>query len=211
MEVGEVLARYKPAERSIRVLMDGSIQSEMDEATRRLSQARRDEAGLRSAVPGIEQEIDKLRQRADESSVTFKVAAVSGVVFDRLKYENPPIEADWDRYKNTVEANPALNFLGKLRSPEFNFEAFMGKLIGLSVREVDGESVEWTETDGVELWDKLHDGARSILVEAVWEVNGEKSSRPLLETATDTTSSSGSGSTTSVTEESPTPSSSDES
>lgn len=210
MQVGDVLARYKPAERSIRVLMDGSIQSEIDEALERLKQARRNEAGLRSAAPGIEEELEKLNQRADESSIVFKVAAVPGKDFDRLKYENPPTEADWGRYKGTSEANPNLALLGRIGAPEFNFDGFMSKLIGLSIREVDGEQVDWSENDGVELWESLHDGARSTLADAVWEVNGNKSSLPLSETATGTTNNSGSGSTTSATKESPTPSSSDE-
>lgn len=211
MEVGEVLARYKPAERSVRIPMDGSIQSEIDEATRRLKQARRDEAGLRSDVPAIEEELAKLAQRADESSVTFKVAAVPGKVFDRLKYEHPPVMRDWDTYKGTVENNPTLNLLGRIGSPEFDLDAVIPKLVGLSIVEVDGEPVEWSEADGVELWDRLHEGARKALADAVWGVNANKTERPLSVTATGTTSNSGSGSTTSATKESPTPSTLDES
>jgi hypothetical protein len=210
MKVGDVLARYKPAERSIRVLMDGSIQSEMDEATRRLRQARRDEAGLRSDVPAIEEELAKLEVRAEEASVTFKVSAIPGKDFDRLKYENPPTEKDWQRYRETQQANPSLALMGHIGAPEFNFETFMSKLIGLSITEVDGEEVDWSEDDGVELWESLHDGARSTLADAVWEVNGDKSSRPLSETVTDMTKSSANGSTTPPNTESPTPSTSDE-
>ena len=205
MEVGEVLARYKPTETSVRVLMDGSIQFEIEETTRRLAQARRDEAGLRSAVPGIQEELDKLQVRAEEATVTFKMAAIPGKDFDRLKYENPPTEADWNRYRSTQEANPSLALLGRIGVPEFNFEGFIARLIGLSISEVDGESVDWSEDDGLELWASLHDGARSVLSDAVWNVNGERSSRPLSATATGTTSSSGSGSTTPADKGSPTP------
>lgn len=190
--------------------MDGSIQAEIDEATRRLRQARRNEAGLRSGVPAIEEEIAKLEQRADEASITFKVAAVPGKDFDRLKYENPPVARDWDTYKGTVENNPTLNLMGRIGSPEFDIEAVIPKLVGLSIVAVDGEPVDWSEDDGVELWGRLHEGARKALSDAVWGVNADKTERPLSVTATGTTSNSGSGSTTSATKESPTPSSSDE-
>jgi hypothetical protein len=205
VKVGDVLARYKPAERLVRVLMDGSLQSALDDAARRLKQARRNEEGLRSAAPAIEAEMSDLEAAAEEATVTFKVAAIPGREFDRLKYENPPSEADWERYRNTREANTSLALLGGVGAPEFNFDGFMSKLIGLSICEVDGDPVEWGEPEGVELWDSLHDGARSTLADAVWGVNGNKSSRPLSETATGTTTNSGSGSTTSASKESPTP------
>ena len=205
LKVGDVLARYKPAERLVRVIMDGTLQSEQDAALLRLKQARSGEEGLRSGVPAVEAELADIDARAEEATVTFKVAAVAGKVFDRLKYENPPTDADWTRYRETQQANPSLALIGQIAAPEFNFDAFMSKLIGLSIIEVDGGEVEWDESDGAELWKTLHDGARSTLANAVWGVNGNKSSRPLSETATGTTSNSGSGSTTPANTQSPTP------
>jgi hypothetical protein len=208
VKVGEVLARYKPAERSVRILLDGSIQAEIDDARAELVRVRRAEArddpGFRTKVPDLEASLAKLEQRADEAAVVFKVAAIPGREFDRLKYENPPSDADWQRYRETQQANPGLALVGRIGAPEFNFDAFMGKLIGLSVSSVDGEEVDWTEADGVELWGELHDGARSVLADAVWEVNGDKSTRPLSETATATTKSSEPESTTAANMESPT-------
>ena len=205
LKVGDVLARYKPAERLVRVIMDGTLQSEQDDALLRLKQARSGEEGLRSGVPAVEAELADIEARAEEATVTFKVAAIPSKDFDRLKFENPPTEADWKRYRETQQANPSLALIGQIAAPEFNFDAFMSKLIGLSIVEVDGVEVEWDESDGAELWKTLHDGARSTLANAVWGVNGNKSSRPLSETATGTTSNSGSGSTTPANTQSPTP------
>jgi hypothetical protein len=69
-------------------------------------------------------------------------------------------------------------------------------LIALSVCAVDGEEVEWSEADGDELWNTLHDGARADLLEAAWEVNKQRSGRPFSGTGTATTPSSGPASTT---------------
>ena len=207
MKVGDVLARYKPAERQVRILLDGSLQSEIDDARARLRQAKRTETvdGLKSQVQNIEAEIVDLEAAADETSIIFKLSAIPGREFDRLKLENPPTEQDWERYKGTQEANPYLALQGRIGAPEFSFNDFLPKLIGLSIVEVDGEPVEWGEDDGQELWDSLHDGARADLADAAWEVNGQRSNRPLSATATGTTTNSGSGSTTASQGESPTP------
>jgi hypothetical protein len=214
VKVGDVLARYKPAERQVRILLDGALQAEIDELRQRIKQVQREEAGtqpgLRSRVPALREEMDKLEARAEEAAVLFKLTAIPGKTFDRLRYENPPTEEDWQRYRQTQDANTSLAVLGRIGAPEFHFDGFMAKLIGLSMAEVDGETAEWSEADGVELWGTLHDGARAALADAAWEVNGQRSSRPLSENATGTTSNSDSESTTAASGESPTPSSSDE-
>lgn len=201
MKVGDLLDRYKPAEKTVRLGLDGTIGAQIDEATQRLKQARRTEKvdGLSSRVPRIESEISDLEAQADEAAAVIKVRALSGEKFDAVKLAHPPTDADFKRFREQQQARPYLN----LAAPDVNMDTFPPALIGLSIVEVDGEEVDWGEADGKELWDRLHDGARADLFDAVWEVNGKPSALPLSETATDTTSSSGSESTTPADRESP--------
>lgn len=207
MKVGDLLARYKPAEKTVRILLDGSVRSRIDEAKQQLKQARRTEKvdGLSSRVPQIESEIRLLEQEADDTSAVITLRAIPGEQFDALKLAHPPTEADFKRFKEQQQARPYLN----LAAPDCNLITLAPALIGLSIVEVDSEEVDWDEKDGQELWGKLHDGARADLFDAAWEVNGQPSSRPLSETATATTSTSDNESTTPAETESPTPSSPD--
>jgi len=201
VKVGDLLDRYKPAEKTIRLLLDGSVTARVDDAKLRLKQARRTEGvdGLSSRAPQIEAELRDLATEADNQSVVIKLRAIPGERFDALKLAHPPTEIDFKRFREAQQARPYLN----LSAPDVNPDSFAPALIGLSIVEVDGEEVDWDEKDGQQLWASLHDGARADLSEAAWEVNGQPSSRPLYETATGTTSNSGSGSTTPVKEESP--------
>lgn len=204
MKVGDVLARYKPAERTIRILLDGSIQSRIDEIRQQLKRARRTEStdGLSSPAVQLEAQLKELEEQADGESVAFTLRAIPGADFDKLKHAYPPTEEAWERFREVQKQNPMF-----ASAPEFDVERLAPDLIGLSMAEVDGEEVDWSAEDGQELWGSLHDGARADLFEAAWAVNGQRSTRPLSGTATGTTSNSGSGSTTPQNEESPTPNS----
>jgi hypothetical protein len=201
MKVDDLLARYKPAEKTIRLLLDGSIQPRIDDARQRLRQARRTEKvdGLSSRVSVIEKEITELETEADVQAAAVTLRAISGEQFSALKLAHPPTDADFKRFREAQQARPYLNLI----APDTNMETFSPALIGLSIVEIDGEEVDWDEKDGKKLWDQLHDGARADLLDAAWEVNGKPSSRPLSESVTDTTSSSVGESTTPADTESP--------
>lgn len=199
MKVGDLLARYKPAEKTVRILLDGSVLSRIDETKQQLKQARRTESvdGLSSRVPLIEKEIQELETQSDQ--LVIKLRAIPGEEFDAMKLVYPPTDLDFKRFREAQQARAWLDFA----APDVDRAAMSPALIGKSIVEVDGVEVDWDEHDGKKLWAGLHDGARAELALAAWEVNEKPSSRPLFETATGTTSSTGSESTTPADKEFP--------
>lgn len=209
MKASDLLARYKPAERTVRILLDGTLGGQLDDLEEQLRRTQRAEArnpqGLATKVPGIRDRIAELEEEADAATVTITLRAMPGVKFDELKLAHPPTPEQWAEYKERAAAAPMFTV-----PPEVDALGMAPHLIALSIAAVDGEPVEFSPADGEELWATLHDGARGDLLAAAWEVNGQTSSRPFSKPGTDTTTSSGAGSTTHVNTESPSPSTPDE-
>lgn len=201
-----LLSRYKPAERTVRILLDGSLAAELDKLADELDRTRRkelrDPQGLATKVPAVEAKLADLRDRADAATVEVTVRAMSGEQFDDLRRRFPPTEEQWESYKNQAKASP----LFAPQPPEVDVLGMAPELIGLSLAAVDGQLVEPSAEEGYKLWAVLHDGARGDLYGAAWEVNGQTSTRPFSETGTDTTSSTGQESTTPANTESLSPS-----
>lgn len=206
MKVTEFLGRYKPAETTVRVLMDGSLAADLERARQEVKQAQRREnlnpQGLATKVPVAEQRVEELEARADELTSEVLLRAIPGEKFSELKLAHAPTEEQWDQYREQAQAMPLF-----ASAPDCDPIGMAPGLIALSVVAVDGESVDWTVQDGQELWDALPDGPRADLLEAAWNVNAQRSSRPFSGTGTDTTPSSGPGWTTQQNGESPSPSS----
>jgi hypothetical protein len=190
MKVAEFLGKYKPSERTVRILMDGSLASELDRARQAVRRQQKvesaDDPGLATKVPDLEAKVKAVEEAADQATVEVTVRAVPGDKFDALKLAHPPTEAQWGSYREQAKASPLF-----AAAPEFDPDGLAPSLIALSVVAVDGEPVEWSESDGVELWSTLHDGARADLLTAAWEVNAQGSSRPFSGTGSDTTPNSG--------------------
>lgn len=201
MKAVDLLGRYKPAERTVSLLLDGSLAAEVHrlEETRRklIRQEAVNSPGLASKVPAVDKALSILETKIDDATVAVTVRAISGARFDALKLAHPPTEEQWESYKERAKAVPLF-----AAAPEVDALGMAPALIGLSVVAVDGEPVEWDESDGAALWSTLHDGARGDLLEAAWEVNGQSSSRPFSVTGTDTTPNSGHESTMQQNEES---------
>lgn len=204
MKVADFLGRYKPAERTVRILLDGSLASELDRARRNVktqeTKEKRNPQGLATSVPALEEKVAELEAQAEEATVDVTLQAIPGVQFDQLKLAHPPTEEQWEYYREQAKASPMF-----ARPPEFDPEGLAPKLIGLSIVAVDGDPVEWSEADGKELWETLHDGARADLLEAAWQVNGQRGNRPFSGTGSDATPNSGPESNTQSSGESPSP------
>ena len=199
MSVKDLLARYKPAETSVRILLDGHVGALLDDAEAALERAVRNPTGtLKSDVPALQARVDELRVEADAASVTVTMRAMPGALFDELKTAHPPTEAQWVSYREQSRAMPLF-----AAAPEFNAETLAPDLIAGSVCEIDGDPVDWSVDEGRELWSVLHDGARADLLSAAYEINGRRSARPLSETGTVMTTSTGQDSTTPPHTESP--------
>lgn len=203
MKVADFLGRYKPAERTVRILLDGSLASELDRARRNVELKKKQERTrlddtLRTEVPALEERVADLEAKAEEATVEVTLRAIPGVKFDALKVAHPPTEAQWEQYREQAKASPMF-----ARAPEFDPDGLAPKLIGLSIVAVDGDPVEWDEADGKELWETLHDGARADLLEAAWQLNGQRGNRPFSGTGSDTTPNSGPESNTQQNGESP--------
>ena len=195
MKVSDFLGRYKPAERTVRVLLDGSLLTELERArqqvAKKVRQEERSHPGLASEVPALEARVAALESEAEEATIAVTLRAMPGAKFDALALAHPPTEAQWDQYREQAKAFPLF-----AQPPEVDAVGMAPALIALSVVAVDGEPTEWSEHDGAALWETLHDGVRADLLEAAWEVNKQRSGRPFSGTGTDTTPSSGPGSTT---------------
>lgn len=201
MKPKDLLARYKPAETTVEILLDGTLAETIEQVEAAIDVARRHDTrtgGLKSDVPRLEQELQSVLTEADAATVRITMKAVPGAVFDELKANHPPTEQQWQSYREQTRAMPLFT-----AAPEFDPETLAPELIAASVAAVDGEPVEWTPEEGHELWSTLHDGARADLLTAAFNVNGRRSARPLSATGTDTTSSTGPDSTTPPTTESP--------
>lgn len=202
MKASDLLGRYKPAEKTVYLLLDGSLITELDRLQEERRQLVRQEAiqspGLASKIPALDRQLHELEDKAQEATVAVTLRAIPGARFDQLKLAYPPTEEQWEAYRERAKAMPL--FTG---APEVDSLGMAPALIGLSVVAVDGEPVEWDESDGEELWATLHDGVRADLLAAAWEVNGQSSNRPFFETGTDTTQNSGHESITQQNEESP--------
>lgn len=200
-----ILSRYKPAERTVRILLDGTLAADLDRLQAELDRVRRtelkDPQGLATKTPAVEKRIDELRTRADEATVDITLRAMSGEQFDQLKLRFPPTQEQWDNYKSQAAVAPLF-----ATPPEVDGLGMAPELIGLSLVAVDSEPVEPSADEGHKLWATLHDGARGDLLAAAWEVNGRSSSLPFSETGTDTTPSTGQESITPANTESPSPS-----
>lgn len=202
MRASDLLSRYKPAERTVRLLLDGSLGVELDELRAERRKVARVEAtqpaGLKTQLPDIDRKLREVEERAEAATVVITLRAVPGVKFDEVKLAHPPTESQWETYRERAKATPLF-----ASPPEVDPIGMAPALIGLSVVAVDGEPVEWDEREGLELWEGLHDGARADLLDAAWDVNGQSANRPFSGTGTDTTPISGPESTTQPNEESP--------
>jgi hypothetical protein len=208
--VSELLARYKPSERRVRVLLDGTISAQIDDVTQRLKDAKkaeqRNDPGLRSKVPALEAELADLETKAESEAVTFTVRSMPGGDYDALELRFPPTESQWAKFKSVAEVSPMF-----ATPPRVDADAMAPALVAACLAEVDGEPIGWSESEAKQLWDRLHEGARSDLLEAVYQVNNRRTGRPLYESDSAATPSSPDESPTPPDTESPTASSADES
>ena len=192
MNVDALLSRYKPAEQTVTILLDGSLAAQIEAVETQIREARRTEQGLKSRVPKLAAELDQLKAAADEQTVTVTMRAMPGGLYDEMKTAHPPTAAQWEKYKEQARAMPMFGAY----APEYDPEGLAPELIAASVALIDGDPVKWSKDDGVKLWATLHDGARADLLQAAHEVNGRRSARPLFSSDTDTTSSIAADSTT---------------
>lgn len=199
----QVLAAYKPATKTVRLLLDGGLQAEIDSLREQVKAAerrdKREGESLDSKTPELRRQLDELEARADSEAEAFCFQAVPRAKFDALKAAHPPTEEQWQLHREAAKTNPFL------RPPECDYMGIGPELISLSC--VDPElSVE----EAQQLWDLLAPGPAAQLWEAAWEVSNGSSIRPTFGTGIDTTPSSGPDSTTPLNGESPSPPSTDE-
>jgi hypothetical protein len=213
--VREILARYKPSERKVPVLLDGEISAQIDDVTQRLARVKkaeqRNDPGLRSKVPALEAELADLEAKAVDATTLFTVRSMPGGDYDALEVKYPPTQAQWDKFKSVAEVSPMF-----ATPPRVDADAMAPLLVAACLVAADGEPISWPEDEeALEkearlLWSTLHEGARSDLLEAVYQVNNRRTGRPLSESGFDGTLSSPDESPTPPDTESPTASLADE-
>lgn len=206
----ELLAKVKARTRTVRVNFDGELMGNIDDLQEELARAIAEDTlagqSLGDKGPGLATQLQELTLEANKTATVFLMRTIPGEDFDDLKRRCPPTEDEWERYKRAVEAAPMTAAL-TLPTPEFAADELLPRLIGLSVVEVDGEPVSWSEEDGLKLDAGLYDGARADLRDAAWTLNNKSSIRPISGIGTDVTPSFDPELTTRLNGASPSPSS----
>ena len=194
--VQELLARRKPARQTVRLLLDGTLSSQVDEVRRQLKLAKAadiaDPQGLASRAAPLEVKLNELQIEAEEASTAFTFQALGRARFEEVKRLHPPTEDQWERYRERVKA------AWWVTAPEFHELTFAPALIAACCVEP-----AMTIEDAQALWDELSDGEAAALYTAALAVNEEVTNRPFSGTDTDTTPNTGPDSTTPQSGESP--------
>lgn len=198
MNVADILAKRRPLERRVRLLLDGSVNAELEDLRREIRQQKTREVlnpqGLATTVPELERRLNELTLKADEAAAIFTFRAIARVQLEELKRTYPPTEDQWERYREQVKANIFS------QAPEFDWTELAPALISACC--VDPAM---NAQDAANLWDQLSDGEAAELFAAAWSVNAQTTSRPFYGTGTVTTPTSGPDSTTAQNGESPSP------
>ncbi len=190
----EILARKKPNERSVDILLDSTLKGEISALEKELSRvSRNSRRSLSDVSPDhIQTQIDALYDQALEETVTFTFRDIGRKAYDALVAEHPPTKEQKDDYK----AQDGPGNLG------FNPETFPPALISaccvdpeISLAQATLICDTWSEGDIQELF---------LCAIAVCK---EKTSIPFGKSASAVMSDSDLNSTTALSGESPTPSS----
>ena len=196
MTVADILARRRPLEKRVRLLLDGSLAAQMDETRREIRQAKARESlsggGLASTLPELERQLAELALAADDSSAAFTFRAIPRARLEDLKRRHPPSAEQWEKFREEQKGNIFA------QAPQFDWVGLAPDLIAASCSEP-----AMTVEEARRLWDELSDGEAAQLFEAAWSVNEQATARPFSGTGTDTTPTSGPSSTTPQREESP--------
>lgn len=189
----------------VHVHLDYSAYEEVERIHREwqaaVNQEKAEGQDLADRSPQLARDLMEAQARWRESATRFTFQALPGAAFDALAREFPPSEEQFAEWAERVKSMPFEE------APTIDAEAMAPVLIARCLTAIDGEEAQWSDEDGVELWEELHEGARADLIEAVWAVNRRRSDRPTFGTGTAMTGSSGPASIMSLLEASPSPSS----
>lgn len=191
--VDDILGRYKPAEKTVRINLDGHLAARIDElreSHRAAVEQEKGQEGLDSRAGEIAQELMELRATQRDSMTEFTFTAIGGEALDELIREHPPTETQWARFREVSKSSPWA------QAPDFDAETIAPHLVSQSLSQIDGEATDWTPEDAERFWKTIHEGARADLLEAAWAVNQRRNARPTYGTGTDETPNTGPGSTT---------------
>ncbi|MDP9144531.1 MAG: hypothetical protein M3N43_07520 [Actinomycetota bacterium] len=194
--VSDILARRRPLEKRVRLLLDGTANAELEDLRRQIKVTKTREAvnspGLATKVPELERRLTELALQAEEASAEFTFQAISRAALEELKRKHPPTAGQWERYREQVRANMFV------QAPDFDWSGLAPALLAACATQPT-----MTVDEAARLWDELSDGEAAQLFEAAWSVNEQTSSRPFSGTDTAMTPNSGPDSTTPQSEESP--------
>jgi len=196
-KVSEILSGRKPRTKTVRLVLNGDSQHELELAKNELRNLKlqeridgKDET-LSSKIPTKERQILELEATVVANAVEFTFQAVGRATLERLKALCAPSEAQWLRYREQAKANPSTN------PPMFDWESLAPLLIAASATEPT-----MSEEEALALWDGLSDGESAQLYEAAWGVSNEAASVPLVATGIGGIGSSDESSTTQQVKES---------
>jgi seryl-tRNA synthetase len=200
-DVASIIARRKPRRTTIRLLLDGELDTRLEQLRTQIRRAKQREAadpqGLASTVPQLEAELARLTVEADEATTEFTFQAIPRTALEDLRRNHPPTEEQWQRYKESVNEMPVLVAMQQ-SPPEFDWLSMAPALLAACAVEP-----KMTRDEAQMLWDELSDAEAAQLFNAAWGVNEQAATRPFSGTDTATTPNFGPDSTTPQNGESP--------
>lgn len=178
--IADVLARTKPATRTVPICIDGTIAERLDEVRARHLDAVRESVGMAdSTISDVVAEVAALEAEADTATVTFTVTSIGSKAWRALSAEHPPAVDDVEGWRWNPETFPVAAVAAATVEP--------------AMSEIEADQLAQTLSDGQ--WSKLFG--------AVLAVNVGDDLIPKSGLGTSETPSSEPSSTTAPPEESP--------
>jgi hypothetical protein len=150
--IDDVLARTRPARRSVDICLDGSLRGRLEDLQARWRAAvdYDREHNEPDTAPAIAAQIAALRDEVDAATVTFTVEAIGAAPWRRLVAEHPPPTDDLEGWRWNLETFPPAAVAASCIDPKMSedqaaelaerlSDAQWGKLFGavLSVNVAD--------------------------------------------------------------------------
>jgi hypothetical protein len=199
-DISSILARRKPRRASVRLSLDGELESRIGELRNQIKRAKARDAmnqGFVSDVAKLEAELAELVVQADDGATEFVFQAITRSALEELKREHPTTPEQWERYRESVQDVPVMIGLN-MQAPEFDWVGMAPALLAACAVEP-----KMTLGEAQALWDTLSDAEAAQLFDAAWKVNQQAATRPFSGTDTVTTPNFGPDSTTPQNGESP--------
>lgn len=137
MDIDDVLARARPARRTVAICLDGSIAGRLEvlQEQWRAASGFDAEHNVNPTAPRISDEIAALAVEADRATVSFTIEALGATAWRRLVAEHPPPADDLDGWRWDMETFPPAAVAASCIDPKMSED----QAVALAERLSDGQ------------------------------------------------------------------------